>query len=742
MYFCSSNILYAIMKKVFVILLVIGSLTAVAQNKSSVETRALAQCYKQAKSVDKMPKSILELYPLRHDANGTSIGVLAKVNDSFNPSDVESLGIKITSRSGNIVVMRSPLHLLHLLESVNGITFFSVAHRVTPEMDKTRVDTRTDSVQDGLGVPMPFDGDGVLIGITDWGFDYTHPNINKANNLRIIRAWDHFKTSGPAPEGFDYGTEYATPEQVRAAKCDTFGLYGYGTHGTHVAGICGGNGTSAGKAIGQAPKAKFILGSWFLDEASWLDQVAWMKNVAEQESKRLVINSSWGMYTFSTLDGSSLLSQAINNYSDQGIVFVTSGGNNGDEPFHLQHTFSSANDTLKSIAEYYSSGIGQGLIYWGEVAQQNGNVLSPKPFKAGFALVANSNGERFYSPMFSTNDDIAYLDSFIIVNNDTVRYNIMSESCNPLSNRPHILLNVGKKTGYKLMMLCLADEGTSVHVWNMANLSNNAGNMGCPFKNDGIFGCQNGDTYYGIGEPACAEKTISVAAHTADFYNGDNYITGDLAYFSSYGPTLDGRKKPEISAPGVNVVSSLNSYADLNGYSATYEAVSAGRHYIWSRMSGTSMSSPAVTGIVALMLQANPYLSVDQIRDILFSTARNDDKTGPLRINDSIDIRWGYGKIDALKAVNAAYDKLSINQAADIQPMLIAFPNPANNSVTILSGSNQSLPLVIFAANGQQMMYTTIRSSAQIDISHFAKGIYYVSVYDPSGVRSQKIVKL
>ena len=191
------------MKKLFLIVVVLSSLNAVAQNKSTVETRALMQNYNASKSVGKMSKTLLDRYPLRDGKGDASIGVIAKVNDGFSAAELESQGIKITSRIDDIVVMRAPIEKLECIEKCKGVTVFSVAHRVAPLMDKTRADTHTDSVQAGVGVPMPFDGEGVLIGITDWGFDYTHPNLNKSNNLRIERAWDHFKTSGPAPDGFD-----------------------------------------------------------------------------------------------------------------------------------------------------------------------------------------------------------------------------------------------------------------------------------------------------------------------------------------------------------------------------------------------------------------------------------------------------------------------------------------------------------------------------------------------------------
>ncbi len=722
------------MKKTIFLLLIISTLHAYCQTPCSVETRALTSALRDAKG-NALNEGIMKRLAVTNDGSDM-ISVLALVDDAFSASAATVYGIQQSSRIGNIVTLRMPLSALPHMQSLKGVSYYSLSHRVEPEMDNTRVDTRTDSVQQGYGVPMPFDGTGVLIGITDWGFDYTHPNINPKNTPRILRAWDHFRTSGPAPSGFSYGTEIVGDSALRAAHGDTSNIYGYGTHGTHVAGICGGRGKN-GHAIGQAPGAQYLLGTFALDEASWLDQVAWMRSVAQQENKRLVINSSWGMYTFSTLDGTSILSQAINAYADSGVVFVTSGGNNGDATYHLHHSFAS-NDTLRSIARYLGSGVGQALIYWGE-------ANSNHDFSVGFALVRNDNNNDItYSPLFSTADNCARLDSFIVAGNDTIRFDIMTEHSNYLDHRPHALLNVSKSPAHKLMMICTADSAVSVHVWNIGNQSNNAGNTGCDFAFANVPGCLNGNTDYGIGEPACADKTLSVAAHQSDRYYHDTvYQTGHIAYFSSHGPTLDGRNKPEISAPGYNVTSSISSWCDnIDGYEALLSTVSNGRRYIWSSMSGTSMSSPAVTGIVALMLQANPNLTFDEIRQIITTNARNDDKTGPLRANDSISPVWGYGKIDALRCVNAAYDRLSIDEAITRQPDLVVFPNPSTSTLTLRTGTNDKAHGSIFSVDGRQMMDFTVTSETTLDISSLPQGLYIVRLQDSHGVRVKKIMKL
>jgi len=103
-----------------------------------------------------------------------------------------------------------------------------------------------------------------------------------------------------------------------------------------------------------------------------------------------------------------------------------------------------------------------------------------------------------------------------------------------------------------------------------------------------------------------------------------------LASFSSRGPTRDDRMKPEISAPGVNIsapkANSTNQYVSY---------------------SGTSMATPYVSGVVALMLDANPNLTVAQVRDILRTTAQDWGPAGQ-------DIDYGWGRLDAHAAVKRA----------------------------------------------------------------------------------------
>ena len=661
--------------------------------------------------------------------NMGEIRMLAKVGAQFDAQKLKAQGIVVGSQAGDIVTLRLTPDKARLLDANADILQYCMADPVFPTLNNTRYDTRTDSVQAGEGLPQAYTGDGVLIGITDWGFDYTHPNFNNngQSNRRLLRAWDQFRLSGPAPTGFDYGTEINNRHDLLEAQCDTFGQYGYATHGTHVAGIAAGRGID-GNYTGQAPYANLVFASFLLNSASWLDAVNWMKNVANEEDKRLVINSSWGMYTLGPIDGTSLVSQAINSLSDSGIVFVTSGGNCGNDDFHLSKAFTpNTPDTLRSLAKYYGNReIGQGIIMWGEPG---------KSFEASFAMVHGEDSVCFR--WVNTANGTFYLDSALLNGEDSLAFDITVEQANPFNNRPHIQINVAKNRNYEIHIAVTATEGT-VHVWNMTNLENGAGNMGAEFTRGRSLAYTAGDNAYGIGEPACAESCITVATHYTDKKRNDGSVNyGALAAFSSNGPVIDGRRKPDLSAPGSGVVSSLNSFT-TEAYTPVMTYTYASRSYIWARMSGTSMSCPAVTGIVALMLEANPNLSPRHVREILTSTARNDEMTGPLHERDSMSDGWGWGKADALAAVNEALAHVDIRTADEkwFAKSLQVYPNPAASSITILTGSHSPETVTIYSIDGRSVMTKEVVMEGTMDVSRLPHGVYIVKC----GARTTRLV--
>ncbi len=144
-----------------------------------------------------------------------------------------------------------------------------------------------------------------------------------------------------------------------------------------------------------------------------------------------------------------------------------------------------------------------------------------------------------------------------------------------------------------------------------------------------------------IGTPGISEHAITVGA-----YDDKNTITLDddtPAFFTSKGPTpVDKKDKPDISSPGVEVVSlrSPNSTIDKE------PVIHYGDYY--TLLSGTSMATPIVAGVVALMIQANPNLDPAQIKQIIKETATP--------VKDASKYSVGTGLINPVQAVKKALE--------------------------------------------------------------------------------------
>lgn len=138
-----------------------------------------------------------------------------------------------------------------------------------------------------------------------------------------------------------------------------------------------------------------------------------------------------------------------------------------------------------------------------------------------------------------------------------------------------------------------------------------------------------------VGSPASARSVLTVGAVA------DPGVGGFLnAYFSSRGPTTDGRPKPDISAPGVAMVSAwAQTGTPAGGPGPT------ARHVV----SGTSFSAPFAAGVALLMLDADPTLTPAQLKAKLIGTARGWD--GAPTVPDNI---FGAGRLDAYAALQAA----------------------------------------------------------------------------------------
>ena len=722
------------MKAIFSLLAVIASLNLYSQVRIPSNTLADLQLIENDLKVNngKLSESIRDRFALFDISGICYVSMLGRTNDQFSKESLTSMGILVGRPVNQIVSLKLPVQMISVVEQIPGFEVIQLAGKVKPFLDRAVKDTRADSVHLGIDLPQSYTGKNVLIGITDWGFDYTSPMFYDTlfQNTRILAAWDQYKTSGPAPSGFSYGTEFNDPASLIATGSDTANIYSYSTHGTHVAGIAGGSGGGLDQYRGFAYESQFLFATFLVDEGAVLDAWEWMYQRSLQEGKRLVVNMSWGLYHIGTLDGNSLLSQAIQGYADLGVIFTNSGGNNGNVNFHIKRSFN--NDSFTSKIDFYSYSAnpnmwGQSIHMWGEQG---------KSFESGIKVYNSTGTVLVESPYYSTELLDTYVDTFLVLGTDTVWYNVSADAAHPMNGRPQMRLRVkNTNTSLRVLLKSMAQEGI-VHYWNVTELSNDVGNWGMPFTTYGS-GSIAGDNFYGISEPSCSDGVISVAAYASQYSTGGSTLAGGgIASFSSIGPRYDEVRKPDIAAPGSAVASSISSYTDAS-YTSINSVDFQGRTYPFARLSGTSMASPAVAGICALILEANPYLSAEQVKWIISSTAREDNFTG--NIPEEGSTRWGFGKINAYRAVKLALETVG-TEDSEIIPVWNVYPNPATSELffTIVDELPQSAQII----DSQGRFLERKIEMGRLSIQDLNNGVYWIRMNVGGRIGQVKFVKL
>jgi serine protease AprX len=138
------------------------------------------------------------------------------------------------------------------------------------------------------------------------------------------------------------------------------------------------------------------------------------------------------------------------------------------------------------------------------------------------------------------------------------------------------------------------------------------------------------------GNSGPGAKTIGCPADTPNALTvGATDKSDNIASFSSRGPTTDGRIKPDVCAPGKDIVSTRAT--------GTNDGKAINTYYL--SMSGTSMATPMVSGIVADLLQKKPDPTPAQVKDIMEKTAK--------RLGSGVpNNNYGYGRVSIINAIN------------------------------------------------------------------------------------------
>lgn len=405
-------------------------------------------------------------------------------------------------------------------------------------------------------------GKDVLIAIIDSGIDYLHPDfINENNTSKIVSIWDQESNKKQPPKGFIFGSEF-TREDINTAIMEndkTLSVDNIGT-GTIAAGISSGNGRLNSQYKGVAVdselvvvklreyKDTYIEGRINYQKSDFLSAIRYVLDVAQKEDKFLIINFTIGLAAKSIIELTLL--ETFREINEAGVIFISGAGNEGNTDIHYEGNIS-ANNGFQDI-----------IIQVGQQKNLDITLTNIGPDKIGASIISPS-GELSYQIMYSP-DYYVYRGKFNLEDTDyemRLIYPWLESAHQELTIN---LFNI--KPGIWTLRLIpefIINGSYDVYLPNK-NLISSQTRFSDPASTSTI-------TMY-----AATEKVITIGAY--------NDKTDSIWIGSSKGPVKQKGIKPDIVAPGIDIIS---PYIDGEYNTST----------------GTGVSSSIVSGVIALIVQ-------------------------------------------------------------------------------------------------------------------------------------------
>ncbi len=630
-------------------------------------------------------------------------------------------GIHATVITGNVATVRMPTAMLPQLYLYPGVESVQMPRTGHPSLVKARSATGADRVQNGDGLDTPYTGKGVVIGVIDEGFEYKHVAFLNSDRKtsRVVGLWNR--------RGYAQGTTADPIEDSSKipATGDGYDVYG---HATHVTNIAAGSRIAENDYWGMAPDADIVMIPSDFSDAEVLEDIKFVQQIAEKRNAPWVINMSFGTQ-IGAHDGTSGFSKAVDEIltSGNGREIVIAAGNENVYVQHAQHTFAEDGETVRLLVSSSTGSSGALIDLWGQTADGQRH-LTVRPF-----LYANGKYDYKTDDFWNNYEWTSQIADF----NNKEHYFVRMRSASIIG-----------QLGFEIT----GEKGVTFHAWT----NNGYGN----FVKGPDESFVEGDTNYCVDDFGASIDNAVVAAayvtsNTWTDYNGKTRSDvrgeeGDIANFSSHGPSLSAVQpcKPTVAAPGsciVSAVAKTGASFDVTSSSiASVVQVSSLKRFYYEQMSGTSMASPAVAGIIALWLQANPALSCSQILDIIKTTSTKDSFTG----NDEWNSTWGYGKINAYEGLKEALrlaGSTGVTQVhASSDPVTIVH---GQTSWKLLFGSNEPFVRVeVFTLDGRKVAawkFNNISTGDEKTVPFFglAPGAYIVKVITANCLISRKLAK-
>lgn len=618
--------------------------------------------------------SVLDMRPDARTPDGTPVYDALVYTES--PSALAGGDVSVTSTFDGFATVRATPSGLRALARTQAVDRVLSPRRAEPHNDVGAAEVGARSLNNGAVRGTAYRGEGTMSCVIDSGIDWSHPDFTDPDgNTRIRAIWDQIDdtTSVNTPvendasrfpgNNFnpDFGSEYRR-STIQAALDGSGSLNkeDFDGHGTHVTGTAASSGQAFEESSGvkrfqgAAPATEIVTvkaGNASFSNTNILSGIQYCQALAEDAGKPLVINMSLGT-DFAPHDGTSPLAQAVaqvtNGGASSGTVVVTSAGNSGSpfSPIHTQKSLSAGNavDVGVDVTQYTpNSGSRNDFFVTTLWAYQ------PGPYEVSIRTPDDQD------VLTLTLDESSVRDTTHQTSRGTIFFQSAPQQFG--EGRSFIVRAFDANADappaegeWTVRIRQDGSEDTPIHGWFQRSQLGSG-------DTEGSAAFVDADNAFTIGSPATSTGAIAVGNYvhrtrwttaggaSRGFQSSDGFIRDIISPSSSRGPTVDGRTKPDVAAPGTFTASTFSD--DATPAFGSAGVVGDGEHEI---LTGTSMSAPLVAGSVALLLQEDPTLSTDQTRDLLSSTARVD---GAVQARGVPNQTFGAGKLNVQRALTS-----------------------------------------------------------------------------------------
>ena len=643
--------------------------------------------------------------------------LLVKFTSGNIDDSLVSLGVEVLYQRDDLAIVTVPIENWTKVGDSTSIICVEAMSPMSVHMDLAAPAANIDKIRNMENLSKPYTGEGVLAAFTDVGFDPNHINFRDENgNSRVAR----LVNVQARPYLFQ---EAVTPEEVAAWTTDNSAE----THATHVAGIMTGYCTQT-VYTGVATGATIMAATSDLYNESILINIEEIVKYAKEQDMPVVINMSLGD-VLGPHDGSSLFCQYLDKIGEKDAIICLSAGNDAHNKMSIDKTMTAEDNSFSTVLigpDWTGFNLSGAIDIWSDDGTPFDVELMIVDYATKSVLKTYSlTSDELY--LYSSEIDEGYDDFFSNYYSGEV---LLQKGISPLNGRYNAVFlmecemrNKTTSTGWADQFLALrvtGPEGSRVVAY--------AGNRFMLTQN-GMPGFVNGNGANSISDCATGKYNISVGAHktrtTVPQVAGSEYNVGGtegaVAYFSSYGYMPDGTKLPDVSASGYPVISSLSHYyTDTHNMDyACVKLTADGIDYYWEDYQGTSMSTPIVSGTVALWLEADPTLNVLDVKRII-------EETSVAPTVSPEDEKWARcGILDSYAGLKRVIELSGVAEVKE-QPMLKV--DRVGNVITIASLTSEPFSYGIYSVSGTQILTGKGSDSASLDISALCSGVYMLKL--------------